>query len=365
MTGIYETGAKTSLINNLILLADNTQEIAKLRDTIYMQCVKDKRSVSDEFIKLYTRTVQLFIANDLDSESIMKDETPDTKIEFCKLYADEFENWCQENDIDLENTLAYDLKCCTVEGYIVKLPPIDQQLLDYKSMRVALLNAGGVYKKNTFVFTSDAQSFIDRLCTGQNVNIKKQYQFYATQPEQASRLVELSGIEYMEEKILEPSAGQGALIEAMNEQHPFNSFDVGYCELMPENTQVLKGKKLGKYLGENFLELGEEHHNQYHRVIANPPFSRGQDIEHIRKMYDCCKAKGSVACIMSTGWTFNGSSKQKAFRAWLGWSEGVTDFVRINEQGKAENVHFETIDSDAFKKSGASASSCIVVIHKQ
>ena len=73
---------------------------------------------------------------------------------------------------------------------------------------------------------------------GDNRNLKKEYQFFATPKELAQKLC--SYIPEDTETILEPSAGRGAIIQAINEFNP--NIKVSYCELMELNRKQLKGE---------------------------------------------------------------------------------------------------------------------------
>jgi hypothetical protein len=133
--GQYETGATSHAINDLILFADNTRELVKIRDEIYMQGVKPvdndiiKSHLSGYFgngeVSGYSGSIQQRVKgilkmrfNRLFYEAIdmYKKEFPDNHYqtrgnvgdnvisydeqeEFCQLYADDFDNWKLENSL--------------------------------------------------------------------------------------------------------------------------------------------------------------------------------------------------------------------------------------------------------------------------
>lgn len=239
--------------------------------------------------------------------------------------------------------LAESLEKCKVEGNVLFLPAISEgPLTNYQEVRKALLNAGAKYKKNTFIFNSDAQPFIDRLCSGESVNIKKEFQFFPTPDHLADKLVELAEINSFDD-VLEPSAGQGAIVKAI--QRSRNSMTVYGCEIMPENCQVLDQIQGFELLGHDFIT---ECDTQFDRIIANPPFSKNQDIDHIRKMYDCLNPGGRIVTIASNHWQHSNNKKETAFRDW------------IEEVG----VDLIPIESGEFKASETMVSTCILVIIK-
>ena len=160
---------------------------------------------------------------------------------------------------------------------------------NYKEVRQALLNAGAKYKRNTFVFPNDAQPYIDRSMCGDKVNIKKEFQFFGTPANLADELVRMAEVNKFH-KILEPSAGQGAIVDAIIRQVPSVFIDV--CELMDINQNILKKHSNTHFICENFLEIPiPAYEGYYDRIIADPPFSKNQDIDHIRKMFVCLKKK--------------------------------------------------------------------------
>lgn len=87
---------------------------------------------------------------------------------------------------------------------------------------------------------------------------------------------------------------------------------------------------------------------QLDRKIANPPFSKNQDIDHIRKMYECLKVGGRIVTIASKHWQISTNKKEAAFSEWL------------------DKLDAEIIDVEAgeFKESGTSIATCIIVIDK-
>ena len=257
------------------------------------------------------------------------------------------------------NELQESLSKCKVEGNIVFLPSIaDGPLTNYSQVRTALLKAGAKYKRNTFVFPNDAQPYMDKLLGGEVVNFKKETQSFFTPDKLADDVVALCGIE-PGDCVLEPSAGQGSLIKAIYRAFPqtLQSTDktdstgivtVDYCELNDVNRSVLEkviDKSRTSFMGENFLEFSSY---QYKRIVANPPFSKNQDIEHIKRMYELLLPGGTMVSIASKHWKFSDGKKEKHFRDWI------------------ERVVWNVIDVPAkqFQESGTNIETCIIVINK-
>lgn len=119
-------------------------------------------------------------------------------------------------------------------------------------------------------------------------------------------------------KVLEPSAGKGNIADAIKEAGA--TPDV--VEINPTLRNVLE-KKGYSDIKNDFLEMLAE--PTYDRVVMNPPFENGQDIDHVKHAYDLLKPGGRVVAIMSEGPFFRGDKKAKEFREWLESVEGTSE----------------------------------------
>jgi predicted RNA methylase len=243
------------------------------------------------------------------------------------------------------NTKEDVVSSCTIDGNIVRLPDakLDRKL--YLEVAKAFELIGGKWKGGKtfgFVFSENPQHLLNKLINGESTNMKKDFQFFATPNEVANILVSYSNV-LLHHKILEPSAGQGAIVCAINRILPSKIVDC--IELMPINIEILKNNKNANIIGDNFLKYNGQ---KYDRIIANPPFSKNQDIQHIRKMFDCLENGGVLASICSKHWKNSTGKKEMEFKAWL--SEKETKEV--------------TIPAGAFKKSGTNIETMILLIYK-
>jgi len=126
-------------------------------------------------------------------------------------------------------------------------------------------------------------------------------------------------------RILEPSAGKGDLLEAIAREcneRGLEGVEVDAIEINSRLCDVLENKGHGIIRGD-FLE--HSHPEGYDRVIMNPPFEKGQDIEHVRRAYELLKPGGRVAAIMSEGPFFRNDRKAVEFREWLEGNGGRTE----------------------------------------
>lgn len=236
------------------------------------------------------------------------------------------------------------LQQCKVEGNIVKLPDVKLDRVEYTAVKNALQKIGGSWKGGKvqgFVFPSDPTDLLSDLQGGAKRNIKKEFQFFGTPSALARQLVELANIKNYS-RVLEPSAGQGAIIEQIN----LAGF-TPYCyELMEQNRDVLNKSGLSfNLIGEDFLKHSQ---GEYEAIIANPPFSKNQDIDHVKHMYDFLSDSGTLVSVMSNSWANGSQKKQIEFKHWL------------------ETVNAEIIDlpQGTFKESGTNVGGKIVVIRK-
>lgn len=260
-----------------------------------------------------------------------------------------------------EKTLQV-LNACTIHGNNVKLPEEQLDRKEYEQVKKALEDIGGKWKGGkiaAFVFDYDPTDRMTQLQGGEKVNLKKEYQFFATPAGLADKLVEIAEINDPCE-ILEPSAGRGAIIEAIHRKFP--TLTVDCFELMYENLNYL----LNDFSIDHDIRILLTGHNKesdftkivelistdfiakYDRIIANPPFTKNQDIQHVMMMYNLLKSKGRLVSIMSEHFIFADDAQSKQFRHFL------------------TTVKSDVYDIPAgtFKESGTMVKSRIVVINK-
>ncbi len=206
------------------------------------------------------------------------------------------------------------LQKCTVDGNIVRLPEgqLDRKLYQEVAKSLELIGGKWIGRKTMgFVFLSDPTDLLNQIANGEQRNLKKEFQFFATPPEIALWMVEQHGFLNPDHTILEPSAGQGALINAINTVLPEKVVDC--YELMDVNRTFLSKIPTANLIGEDFMV----NTNKYDRIFANPPFSKNQDIDHIYKMYESLNDGGRIVTIASKHWQISNNKKETQFREWL------------------------------------------------
>lgn len=240
------------------------------------------------------------------------------------------------------------LKRCTFKDNVFYLPQVQLNKKSYATVKQWVEEAGGKWtggKVQGFTFDFDATRVASVLMQGKRCNLQQDFQFFATPPEVADWLVSLAGDFSPDCKVLEPSAGTGAIIDAIHRVQP--DVVVDCYELMPENKEKLSRLDHIRLLGDDFTQA--EHPSEYDLIVANPPFSKNQDIRHVMQMYHDLKPGGTVAAITSRHWQQASEKACKDFRAFL---EEVSAQVYEIEEG-------------AFKKSGTGVGTIAIVINKQ
>lgn len=238
------------------------------------------------------------------------------------------------------------LKHCTLEDNVIKLPKTQFNKKSYGEAKTWIEEAGGKWvggKVQGFTFPFNADRVFSILHEGKRCNLKQEYQFFATPAALADWLVSIAGGIDKRDKVCEPSAGTGAILDAILRDCPGVSVDC--YEAMPENVEQLSKKPEANIIGDDWLKSQGE---AYSKIIANPPFAKNQDIDHVRKMYDRLLPGGTVAAITSRHWQIGSESKCVEFRQWL----------------DELNASVYDIDAGEFKESGTNISTVAIMIKK-
>ena len=142
-------------------------------------------------------------------------------------------------------------------------------------------------------------------------------------------------------RILEPSAGSGAILDGLKKEYGNALLHAYERHMSLRNILDLKGYTLW---GDDFTEADPT--ANYDRVLMNPPFENGQDIEHVRRAFAFLKPGGRLVAIMSPGPFFQQNRRAQEFRDWF----------------EALGGEKTDIPAGTFKESGTGVSSVMVVI---
>lgn len=204
-------------------------------------------------------------------------------------------------------------------------------------------------KKNSFIFPYQAAEVIGKLIDGENTNFKKEFQFFDTPQGLANEMI--NKLVYFEKdvlNVLEPSAGHGILIDTLLNVSEAIEKNIDAVELSDLNFKVLEDKykdcdNINLY-NDDFLNFDSG--KKYDLIIANPPFTKNQDIDHIKKMYSLLAPGGQLITIASKSWTFGSQNKQIEFKEW------------VNEVGT-----YQDLEKGSFKSSGTNVQGTLITIY--
>lgn len=355
---VYEVGDYLSVMPNAFMVASRSQ-LSKAKSNLEMEAWLNEPAVKDggnydgdaimKDLELLNRAAD--VTNRFLENMMAKINKPTEQI-VPEIEQPEEEPADEEAPEPTTEAQAV-LQQCTVQGNIVRLPDgqLDRKL--YAEVKKALELIGGKWKGGKtygFVFQADPTELLEQIAAGEKRNLKKEYQFFATPPELAARMVDMAELGEADGQsygdILEPSAGQGAIVKAIHEATE-GAVKVYCYELMDINRSILEKMPGVKLIGDDFMKAASV--VQYDRIIANPPFTKNQDIDHIRLMYNLLKSGGVMVTLASPSWTFGTQKKQVEFRQWL---------VEVDAQ-------IEEIPEDTFKESGTSIRTVLIKIRKQ
>jgi predicted RNA methylase len=144
--------------------------------------------------------------------------------------------------------------------------------------------------------------------------------FFPTPPELAQRAVEAADLQFGQE-VLEPSAGIGSLAEAIKAKVETQLVCV---ERHADLCNVLKLKGFVVHQA-NFLEA----HGEVDRIVMNPPFEKGQDIDHVRHAFKLLRPGGRLVAIMSAGAVQRSDTKATEFREWMRTGDRVCESIEL------------------------------------
>jgi len=138
---------------------------------------------------------------------------------------------------------------------------------------------------------------------------KKLFGFFPTPTAVINKMLDVADIK-PGMSVLEPSAGKGDIADAIKAVEP--SSDLSVVEISHQLRDILQAKGY-TIAASNFLSYSGSHD----RILMNPPFERGQDIEHVQHAYKQLKPGGRLVAIMSEGAFFRTDKKATGFRKWI------------------------------------------------
>lgn len=150
--------------------------------------------------------------------------------------------------------------------------------------------------------------------------------------------------------VLEPSAGRGDIADAIHAAYPTEhggaAVAVDCIEINYTLREILTLKN-HNVIGQDFL--AEDPTSDYDRVVMNPPFENGADMQHVRRAFDWLRPGGRLSAVVSRAVQHDNKTAE-AFRTW------------VDELGGS----IEDLPDEAFTESDrpTSVRTCLVVLDK-
>ena len=264
----------------------------------------------------------------------------------------------RKNNTDTDTTVRAFIKECQnrIVGNEFRLPSresFELSATEYAKFKRLITSIGGEYvsRAAAFRFEFDPTHLLEVL--EQGTNYQQATQFFPTPDAIAERLMEFVPVG-IGQRILEPSAGRGNLIKALERTRGVINPVIECCELDPFNRAILERAGY-KVIAHDFLTLRTTMDQKYDVILMNPPFNGTEHIKHIEHAYEHLKPGGRIALIGPA--TLNQSvpasrrgSQYGQFREWLdsyaSWEElGEGAF---KESGTNTNTVIGAIDRPAY-----------------
>lgn len=195
--------------------------------------------------------------------------------------------------IKLDADVTEILQRSEIKENVVILPPGQLERKFYERIAKAINAAGGAWnrKHNGFLFPSDPCAKLGlALEAGIVVDEKKVRQAFYTPQAIADEIALLADV--AAQRVLEPSAGAGALASAAAK---FGAAQVDCIEQAEECREQLTAQGFPTTIAD-FLTLPPQ--PIYDRVIMNPPFTKGQDRKHLEHAARWLKPGGRLFAIL-------------------------------------------------------------------
>lgn len=220
----------------------------------------------------------------------------------------------------------------------------------YTTVNKILKAAGGEWNKSAkaHVFPSDPREILGlALQEGAITDQKKATQAFYT-PDDVADLLIKQALEKLSKplplcSVLEPSAGQGALLKALKRTSYTRPGLLIACELDASNKEALESQASMVVIGD-FLtsDVG----NQYDLILMNPPFTGNQYADHMARAWSLLAKGGVMAAIAPISFHTSSVKRVEELRASLG------------------NYSAKPLGAGAFSESGTEVSTILVVAQK-
>jgi hypothetical protein len=176
-----------------------------------------------------------------------------------------------------------------------------------------------------------------RNCLKAGVQVVAAPQLFPTPPDLADHVIELADIR-AGHTILEPSAGTGALLDALQRKPLDYIGGLSVVEINPHLARMLEAKGYSVRCADFLACNGDL--GTFDRIIMNPPFTHGEDIKHIEHARTLLAPSGRLVAICAAG-PRQQAALQPICNRWIPLPTGS-----FQEQGTNVNAALVVIDAE-------------------
>lgn len=232
-------------------------------------------------------------------------------------------------EIRINDDVAQVLDACQVNGNALVLTgQLDRSLYTATNKIIEALGGKWNRSQKAHIFADDpAARIADALATRAVVDEKKLLQFYETPDDVADLLIGKLDLEFST-TVLEPSAGHGALIRAIER----GDVGTGVPSIKAIEIDPKKCEKLRALFPTvdvtccDFLTM--EPFLSVPLIVMNPPFTRQQDIQHVRHAFEKWLAPGGrLVAVMSNAWPDRTDKRSEEFQRLVDENDGQWDVL--------------------------------------
>jgi len=241
------------------------------------------------------------------------------------------------------------LSASRIEGNKVFLPDIQLDRKSYQDVNKVFDALGGKWSKKdkAHLFNDDPTEQLEEVILLGRIERKKnplkELGFFPTPDDLARYVVSQADINH-DQFILEPSAGSGQLLKALNVTD--KDIHTACYEINPDMKEGLEVLADEVNICDFMLANPEP---KYDRVVMNPPFNKARaDIHHVLHAFKFLKPGGRLVAIMPSGVRFRDDKLTNEFRA-LVHSNGA----------------IEDLPEGSFKESGTQVNTVLVTLYKE
>lgn len=164
-------------------------------------------------------------------------------------------------------------------------------------------------RRSCFPIGTDVASLIDTVLSTGRYEDPKDSDFIETPEALATTLVALANVKPTDE-VLEPSAGHGRIALSILK----TGATVRAIEQSAARCDVLLSHGIAA-TNADFLKIEPKY--KVDAAVMNPPFSRQQDIDHVRHAFKFVRSGGRLVSVMGAGVSFRQNKKTVEFREWV------------------------------------------------